>query len=555
MTSGRRPRLVRSLIGLAGQYAAVDENLTGRENLRMVGRLNHLDTSYVTLRAAELLTQFDLADAGDRPLKTYSGGMRRRLDLAAALVARPTVLFLDEPTTGLDPQSRNDLWEVIESLVGGGTTVLLTTQYLEEADRLASDLVVIDHGHVIAEGTPNQLKANLGATVLEVGLDTIDHARRTSELFGMLGPHTPTVNGTVVEVTVDDGPTSAMAGLRSLDQAGITPTAFTLPRAQLGRRLPGSDRPTGGGRDRGDRRPREEATQPIPTARRQRSPTHRHPESSHDHRPSPPLPSRGHPDTAQSPARLRWAVSDTLTITQRNLLALLRIPEQLFFSTVQPIMFVLLFTYVFGGAIKVPGGSYVNYLMPGVFVQTVAFGAVSTSIGLAEDLQKGLIERFRALPMSRSAVLTGRTTADMVRNVFTVIIITAVGLAVGFRPTTGVLAYVAAVLLILLFAYALSWGFAVIGLSAPNSETAQVMSFPILFPLIFVSSAFVPVASMPSWLQGFATYQPVSVTVSACRALMIGGPTSKWVIQTLAWTIGLLIVLIPLAVRRYRNRT
>jgi ABC-2 type transport system permease protein/oleandomycin transport system permease protein len=145
----------------------------------------------------------------------------------------------------------------------------------------------------------------------------------------------------------------------------------------------------------------------------------------------------------------------------------------------------------------------------------------------------------------------------MVRNVFVVIIITAVGFAVGFRPTTGVLDYLAAILLILLFAYALSWGFAVIGLSAPNSETAQVMSFPILFPLIFVSSAFVPVTSMPSWLQGFATYQPVSVTVSACRALMtgIGGPASKWVIQTLAWTIGLLIVLIPLAVRRYRNRT
>jgi ABC-2 type transport system permease protein/oleandomycin transport system permease protein len=254
-------------------------------------------------------------------------------------------------------------------------------------------------------------------------------------------------------------------------------------------------------------------------------------------------------------AKVRWAVSDTLTITKRNLLAILRIPEQLFFSTVQPIMFVLLFTYVFGGAIKVSGTDYVDYLMPGIFVQTVAFGAVSTSIGLAEDLQKGLIERFRALPMARSAVLTGRTTADMVRNVFTVIIITGVGLAVGFRPTTGALAYTAGILLILLFAYSLSWGFAVIGLSAPNAEAAQVMSFPILFPLTFISSAFVPVHSMPSWLQGFATYQPVSVTVSACRALMLGGPTSKWVIQTLAWTIGFLILLIPLAVRRYRNRT
>jgi len=260
-------------------------------------------------------------------------------------------------------------------------------------------------------------------------------------------------------------------------------------------------------------------------------------------------------------SRLHWLASDTVTLTRRNLLAITRIPEALFFSTVQPIMFVLLFRYVFGGAINT-GTDYVNYLMPGIFVQTVAFGAVSTSIGLAEDLQKGLIERFRALPMSRGAVLLGRTTADLIRNIFTIVIMTVVGILVGFRPTTGVLSYLAGVGLILLFAYALSWGFAVIGLSAPNSETAQVMSFPLLFPLTFVSSAFVPVASMPSWLQGFATYQPVSVTVSACRSLMIGAhaantghPTSYWVVQTLAWTAILLIGLIPLAIHRYRTRT
>ncbi len=262
----------------------------------------------------------------------------------------------------------------------------------------------------------------------------------------------------------------------------------------------------------------------------------------------------GAPHSDDPATRLRWAVSDTLTITKRNLLAVTRIPEALFFSAIQPIMFVLLFRYVFGGEINIPGTTYVNYLMPGIFVQTVAFGAVSTSIGLAEDLQKGLIERFRALPMARTAVLTGRTTADLIRNVFVVIIMTVVGLLVGFRPTTGVLPYVAGVLLILLFAYALSWGFAVIGLSEPNSETAQVMSFPLLFPLTFVSSAFVNVSTLPSWLQGFATYQPVSVTVSACRALMIGGPTATWVIQSVLWTVGFLIVLIPLASWRYRTR-
>jgi ABC transporter DrrB family efflux protein len=263
----------------------------------------------------------------------------------------------------------------------------------------------------------------------------------------------------------------------------------------------------------------------------------------------------GAPHSDHVATRVRWAVSDALTITKRNLLAVTRIPEQLFFSTVQPIMFVLLFRYVFGGAIHISETSYVNYLMPGIFVQTVAFGAVSTSIGLAEDLQKGLIERFRALPMARSAVLAGRTTADLIRNIFVVIIMTVVGFLVGFRPTTGVIPYVAGVLLILLFAYSLSWGFAVIGLSATNSETAQVVSFPLVFPLTFISSAFVSVSSMPSWLQGFATYQPVSVTITACRALMLGGATATWVIQSVAWTVGFLIVLVPLAVWRYRTRT
>jgi ABC-2 type transport system ATP-binding protein len=229
----KKPALVRSLIGLAGQYAAVDENLTGRENLSMVGSLNHLDRSVVSSRAQELLAQFDLVDAADRPLKTYSGGMRRRLDLAAALVAHPTVLFLDEPTTGLDPQSRNDLWEVIEGLVGRGTTVLLTTQYLEEADRLASTLAVLDHGHVIAEGTPAELKAGLGATVLEVGLAGLDEAQRTGAILDTIGPHQPVVNGTVVEVTVDNGPQAAMLGLRALDAEGIVPIAFTLREPSL----------------------------------------------------------------------------------------------------------------------------------------------------------------------------------------------------------------------------------------------------------------------------------------------------------------------------------
>jgi ABC-2 type transport system permease protein/oleandomycin transport system permease protein len=242
-------------------------------------------------------------------------------------------------------------------------------------------------------------------------------------------------------------------------------------------------------------------------------------------------------------------------VVRRNLIVYTRIPEFLFFSTVQPIMFVLLFRYVFGGAIRAPGGGpYVDYLMAGIFVQSVAFGSISTAVGLAEDLQKGLLERFRALPMARSAVLTGRTTADLCRNIFVVGVITGVGYLVGFRIGAGVPAFLAGVLMILLFAYAMSWGFAVIGLSAPNSETAQVMAFPILFPLVFASPAFVGVNTLPGWLRAFATHQPIGVVITATRALMEGGPTATPVLQALLWCAGLLIVFAPLAVRQYRRR-
>jgi ABC-2 type transport system permease protein/oleandomycin transport system permease protein len=251
--------------------------------------------------------------------------------------------------------------------------------------------------------------------------------------------------------------------------------------------------------------------------------------------------------------RLYWGVSDTMAVTQRNLIAYTRIPEMMVFSSIQPIMFVLLFRYVFGGAIPVPGYNYVDYMMPGIFVQTVAFGAMATGIGLAEDLGKGLIERFRSLPMARSAVLAGRTTADLCRNIFVVLLMTVVGVAVGFRSTTGFFSFMAGVFIVLAFAYALSWGSALIGLKARNAETAQAMAFPLLFPLTFASSAFAPVQSMPGWLQAFARNQPVTVVIDACRHLMVGGPIPGSTWKALAWTFGMLAVVAPLAVRRYRK--
>jgi ABC-2 type transport system ATP-binding protein len=227
----READAVREHIGLAGQYAAVDENLTGRENLRLIGKLTHLATADVRRRADELLDQFGLTDAADRPAKTYSGGMRRRLDVAAALVHKPPVLFLDEPTTGLDPASRNDLWLILEGLVAEGATLLLTTQYLEEADRLADRLAVIDHGRVIAEGTSAELKANLGATVVTVGLPDTQTAVRVAPLLEPFGD--PRVEADQIELTVDNGPKALVEILRRLDDIDVEPTTLAVREPSL----------------------------------------------------------------------------------------------------------------------------------------------------------------------------------------------------------------------------------------------------------------------------------------------------------------------------------
>jgi ABC transporter DrrB family efflux protein len=250
-----------------------------------------------------------------------------------------------------------------------------------------------------------------------------------------------------------------------------------------------------------------------------------------------------------------WTISDALVLAKRNLIQIPRIPEELIFSTIQPIMFVLLFRYVFGGAIVVQGTSYVNYLMAGIFAQTVIFGSTSTGIGLANDLQRGLVDRFRSLPMAKSAVLTGRTLSDLVRNTFVIIVMWTVGLLVGFRPEGNVLSWFAAAGLLLLTSFAFSWISATIGLLVSTVEAAQSAGFIWLFPLTFASSAFVPTKSMPDWLRAFAEHQPVSLIVNAVRGLLLNQADGSTIFQALAWCIGILIVFFPLAVWAYGRRT
>lgn len=250
---------------------------------------------------------------------------------------------------------------------------------------------------------------------------------------------------------------------------------------------------------------------------------------------------------------MRRLVSDTLVIAERNLVRLPRAPDLLLAFTVQPVMFVLLFVYVFGGAISTPGYSYVDFLIPGIIVQNIAFGGFVTALGLNEDLHKGLIDRFRSLPMARPAVLAGRTLADVVTNALSVLVLVVTGLIIGFSFNASAGEIIAGFGILLLFGYAFSWVFALLGLLVSSPESANSLGFIAVFPLTFISSAFVPVESMPAVLQWFAEINPFTIVVDAMRALWLGAPAGNNVWGALAWSVAILAVFAPLAVARYRK--
>jgi ABC transporter DrrB family efflux protein len=254
--------------------------------------------------------------------------------------------------------------------------------------------------------------------------------------------------------------------------------------------------------------------------------------------------------------RARRSIEDCLVVTGRNLRHFVRQPQLLIFSTIQPIMFVLLFAFVFGGAIEgsLPGGvSYVDFLLPGIFIQAAAFRSTQTAVGLAEDLDRGVIDRFRSMPIARAAVLVGRTAADLLRNVFVTLLMAGVGYLIGFRFRAGPFDAVGAVLVVLAFGFALSWIFTFVGLAVRGAEAAQSAGFVAIFPLVFASSVFVPVETMPAGLEWFASVSPVTASVDAARALSIGGEVLDPLLRALAWFAGILLVFVPLCVWRYRR--
>jgi ABC-2 type transport system ATP-binding protein len=518
----RDPQGVRRRIGLAGQAAAVDGMLSGRENLELVGALYGLDRERCRSRATETLKRFDLADAADRRAATYSGGMRRRLDLAATMIGAPAVVLLDEPTAGLDPRSRNELWEFVREVAASGTTVLLTTQNLDEADRLADRIVVIDRGSVIADAPPAGLKAALHADVVEASVGGDGDLAATSAILADVGGVAPVVDDADgrVSVVTNTGVATLVAAARALDDAGVE-------LLDLGVRRPSLDdvflELTGDG----DRR------EPITVAR-----------------------------TVDPPATVlpvvemprRHAVRDATVVTGRYLRRFARTPQMYIWSAAQPISFVLALNVVFGGLVSaVTGGNYIQFLLPGVVVMNVLLGASITSAGVAQDLQDGIVDRFRSLPMSRVAVLAGRTFADLSRNVVSLAFVIAAGVVVGFRFHGSAGDALVAVALTLAFSYAISWLFACIGMAVKDPTVAQLAGFLPALPLVYLSGSWVPVETMSGAVQTFARNQPVNVFVEAVRSLAAGVPPGDRLWQAALWAVAMLAVAVPLSVKLYRG--
>ena len=423
----------------------MDEILSGRENLVLMARLRHLpDPGRI---ADDLLQRFALTDAAARKVATYSGGMRRRLDIAMSLIGNPPVIFLDEPTTGLDPQMRIEVWQTVKELADSGMTVLLTTQYLDEAEQLADRIAILHEGRIIVNGTLDELRQLLAA---------------------------------------------------------------------------------------GERRVRREAADPrgrLPRARRRQR-------------------------CRSEPVRTTMTThffEDTAALTGRSLKHVTRSVDTIITTAVTPIAIMLMFVYVFGGAIDTGPVDYVDYMLPGILLITIASGVAYTAVRLFADLSGGIFERFQSMPIARSSVLWAHVLTSLFANLVSVVVVVAVALLMGFRSGAGPLAWLAVAGILLLFTLALTWIAVIPGLSAKSVDGASAFAYPLIF-LPFISSAFVPTDTMPGPVRAFAEHQPVTSIVNAIRDLFAQQPVDSDIWTALAWCVGILVVAYVFANRAYQRK-
>jgi ABC-2 type transport system ATP-binding protein len=522
-----QPDKVRECISLTGQNASIDEELTGYENLYLFARLLGYTSSEAKQRANELLTAFDLKDASNRLVKTYSGGMRRKLDIASSIVRISEILFLDEPTTGLDPRSRNGVWSIIRNLAGKGTTILLTTQYLEEAEQLADKITVIDEGLVITEGTTNELKASVGNNILHVHLNGVEQSHLESVLETIELSHAQQDSENKKLYFPVSGQEQAISILGKLHQHHIEITAFNLSRPDLNEVFLSL---TGKIKETEDNKSAEpEALEHFSTG------------------------SVGKILDHSKPYRRSGWLSNKLMFGWRNLIKIKHIPEQFMDALITPVMFTFMFTYIFGGAIAGSTKAYLQFFIPGILVQTLTFNAMYAGININNDVSKGIFERFRSMPIWLPAPLSGIFIGDFFRHLISVSLVLLFGYILGFRSDAGLLAYVVSFLIMIFFAMSISWIFIIMGLTMRSTSAVMSFGWLILMPLVFMSNIFADPATMPKWLQTFISFNPLAWQVDAVRGLLAGNFPVREIVIAIGTSLGISAVLFPLTVWFYKK--
>ncbi len=478
---------VRRAIGVVAQRSGADPTATGRENLLLSGRIQGLRGRELGRRADELLARFDLADAAGRMVRTYSGGMQRRLDVAMGLIHRPEVLFLDEPTAGLDPESRSAMWDEIARLSAGeGLTILLTTHYLEEADRLASQLAIVERGPVVAAGSPDELKARLHGDTVHVEL---------------AGPGDPAQ----LDAVAAPGP-GGPRGQRDRDPAERPGRRRRHDPARPAHRA-------GAGRDRGARDHRRPplARRRVPALRR--AAIRRGRGAGPGRQPARPEPVRRKPMTT--------IATHTTWMTQRQLKALVRQPAYLIIQIIQPAIWLFLFGSLFRKVAELPGfgaPSYLDYLVPGVVVMSALSTSMWSGMTVLEEIDRGIMDRFLVLPLRRSAIINASVVMQSIGTVIQSLIIVGLGLAAGARYPGGAAGIIVLLVVSVLVAVVFSALSNTIGMLARQRETIIGLSVFLLLPLTFLSTAFMAPALMPHWMRIVADCNPVNWALEAARA-------------------------------------
>ncbi len=528
----KEPKAVRELISLTGQNASVDEELTGRENMFLIARLLGFSAGDARKRSRVLMKSFGLEKASNKLVKNYSGGMRRRLDIAVSILKIPSILFLDEPTTGLDPRSRNNLWRVIKALAERGTTVVLTTQYLEEADQLADRISVIDRGELISEGTSDELKSSVGENILHL-YPSGDNARklliRQLADFGLEIPAEQDSGGPVnIRVANTE---QAIEWLDKIRTNGDHIRSFSLSRPNLDEvflALTGRPAEEDAGQDGKSPASNLESDDAV-------SPN---PEEIIE---------------VVNPGRGAGIATGKMMFGWRSMLKIKHIPEQFTDALITPIMFTFMFTYIFGGALAGSTEDYLQFFVPGILVQTLVFNSIYSGMNMHTDISKGLFDRFSSLPIWSPTPLVGIFVGDFIRHLVSGLVVLIFAALLGFRVAAGLPSIALVFGLAIYFAVSVSWLFLILGITMRSLSAVMSLGWLLLMPLVFMSNIFVDPATMPGWMQTFVNWNPLSWQVEACRDILDGIYDMRTIGKALLASTAITAVLAPIGIYFYKR--